>query len=136
SVELAFEQRSQDLSRRYQQANLEDQTDELDQLEKMYKGDELVDATEDIVLKRSRRGLALTKDGNALASERTKHHEEFELVLERERREEELRAQTESVARLERQQELEARARADAERRSAAALAEQKEKFARLQRDR
>lgn len=135
-VELAFEQRSQEISRRYQQANLEDQTDELDQLEKMYKGDELVDATEDIVLKRSRRGLALTKDQNALSSERTKHHEAFELALERERREEELRAQEEAVARLERTQELEARGRADAERRSAAALAEQTEKLARLQRDR
>jgi len=136
SVELAFEQRTQDLSRRYQQANLEDQTDELEQLEKMYKGDELVDATEDIVLKRSRRGLALTKDQNALSSERVKHHDEFDLVLEREKREEDLRAQEEAVVRLQRTQALEAEARDDAARRSAAALAEQGEKLARLQRDR
>jgi len=40
---------------------MEDQRDELQQLEKMYKEDELVDATEEIVLKRSRRSLAYYK---------------------------------------------------------------------------
>ncbi|MHC4415276.1 MAG: efflux RND transporter periplasmic adaptor subunit [Planctomycetota bacterium] len=40
------------------QHNIEDQRDELEQLEKMYREDELVDATEEIVLKRSRRRLA------------------------------------------------------------------------------
>jgi multidrug resistance efflux pump len=40
------------------QHGIEDQRDELEQLEQMYKEDELVDATEEIVLKRSRRRLA------------------------------------------------------------------------------
>jgi multidrug efflux pump subunit AcrA (membrane-fusion protein) len=42
------------------QHNVEDQHDELEQLERMYREDELVDATEEIVLKRSRRSLAST----------------------------------------------------------------------------
>jgi HlyD family secretion protein len=40
------------------QHGIEDQRDELEQLEQMYREDELVDATEEIVLKRSRRRLA------------------------------------------------------------------------------
>jgi hypothetical protein len=134
--ELAFDQRQDELNKRYQQANVDDQTDELDQLEKMYKGDELVDATEDIVLKRSRRGLALTQDQNALSRDRAKVHHDLELALEGEKREEDFRAQQEALARLERQQALEASSRADAELRSADALALAQEAHARLQRDR
>lgn len=134
--ELAFQQRSEELSRRYQDANVEDQTDELDQLQKMYAGDELVDATEDIVLKRSRRALALTQLQNQLARDRADHRQRLELVLEGEQRAEDVRAQGEAVARLERQQELDARARADAELRSADALAQQGAELARLRQDR
>ncbi|HEX6883697.1 MAG TPA: hypothetical protein VF530_09970, partial [Planctomycetota bacterium] len=134
--ELAFSARQDELSKRYQEANLEDQTDELDQLEKMYAADELVDATEDIVLKRSRRGLALTKEQNALALDRARVRRELDQALERERREEEVRTQTEALERLEREQELAARARADAELRSGEALAKKTEALARLERDR
>lgn len=134
--ELAFSARQDELSQRYQEANLEDQTDELDQLEKMYAADELVDATEDIVLKRSRRGLALTREGNALALERARVRRELDQALERERREEELRAQEEAFERLGREQALAAQARADAELRSSAALAKKTEALARLERDR
>lgn len=134
--DLAFARRSDELSKRYEEAGLEDQLDELAQLEKMYQADELVDATEEIVVKRSQRGLALTKDGNALSRERAAHRFELELALQTESREEEFRAQTESVARLEREQALEARTRSDAEARSADALALQKERLARLRRDR
>jgi len=134
--ELAFSRRQDELSRRYQEANVEDQNDELDQLEKMYEGDELVDATEVIVLKRSRRGLALTQEQNALSRDRAKVRMELELALDTERREEEVRAQAEALSRLEHEQAIEARARADAELRSADALALQEEKLARLKRDR
>jgi len=134
--ELVFDRRSDELGKRYEEAGVEDQTDELDQLEKMYKADELVDATEDIVLKRSRRALALTKDQNALSRDRAKHHQELDLALQTEQREEEFRAQGENVARLERQQAIEARGRADAEARSADALTEQRPRLERLRRDR
>src|SRR5262245_56473177 len=86
--DLVFARRSDDLSRRYEEAGLEDQLDELAQLEKMYQADELVDATEDIVIKRSQRGLALTKDQNALSRERAAQRFELELALQTEQREE------------------------------------------------
>lgn len=134
--ELAFQRRSEELSRRYEDANVEDQTDELDQLEKMYSGDELVDATEDIVLKRARRGLSITQTQNQLARDRSKYRQELQVALEIEQRDDDVRAQAEAVERLERQQALDARARADAELRSADALALQSDKLARLRRDR
>jgi len=134
--ELAFASRSDTLSKRWEEAGVEDQKDELDQLEKMYQADELVDATEDIVLKRSRRALALTQDQNALSRDRASNHQELELVLQTEQREEEFAAQAESVARLERQQAIDARAREDAAARSADALAEQRARLERLRRDR
>ncbi len=134
--ELAFARRADDLSRRYEQADLEDQIDELDQLEKMYGADELVDATEDIVLKRSRRSLALTQEQNQLSRDRASYHEELELALQTEQREEEFRAQTEALARLEQQQAIEARGRAEAELRAAELVEEQTQKLARLRRDR
>jgi len=56
--EKAHQGESERLRTQSETNRLEDQRDELQQLEKMYKEDELVDATEEIVLKRSRRSLA------------------------------------------------------------------------------
>ena len=58
-VETDRELRLKEAATRIQQSkdNLADQEEELAQLEKMYKADELVEETEDIVLKRSRRQL-------------------------------------------------------------------------------
>ncbi len=134
--ELAFAGRSDELSKRWEEAGVEDQRDELDQLEKMYAADELVDATEDIVLKRSKRALALTQEQNAISRERALYRQELELTLQTEQREEEFRAQQETVARLERQQAIEARGRTDAEARSADAQSEQRARLERLRRDR
>jgi HlyD family secretion protein len=134
--ELAFNTRQDELSRRWEQANVEDQTDELDQLKKMYDADALVDATEDIVLKRSKRQLELTEVSNQLSRDKSQYKKDLELALQTEQREEQVRKQTEDLARLERQQALEAEARADAERRSADALAQETEKLERLRRDR
>jgi multidrug resistance efflux pump len=55
------------------QHGLEDQRDELEQLEKMYREDELVDATEEIVLKRSRRRLATSSAWAKLGGQRNEH---------------------------------------------------------------
>lgn len=135
-VELAFEERQEGVNQSYREANLEDQNDELAQLEQMYSSDELVDATEEIVLKRSRRSLAITETQNALSSERAEHHRQLDVVLQTEQREEEFKAQGQALEQLTRQQALAAGKRADTELRSTAALAEQSEKFARLKRDR
>jgi multidrug resistance efflux pump len=53
--------------------SLEDQRDELEQLEKMYREDELVDATEEIVLKRSRRRLASSVANTTLREQQSDH---------------------------------------------------------------
>ncbi|MCE9596272.1 MAG: hypothetical protein K8S98_18935 [Planctomycetes bacterium] len=134
--ETAFDKRQDDLSKRYEQANIDDQVDELDQLEKMYKRDDLVDATEDIVVKRSKRQLESTRIGVELSRDRVKYHEDFEKKMTLEQREEALHAQEEGHSRFVKQQELDARARADGELRSADALREQQEHFEKLQRDR
>ena len=134
--ELVFARRTDEISKSYEEANVEDQTDELDQLTKMYQADELVDATEDIVIKRSRRALALTGLQNQLARDRARYREGLELALQTEQREEEVRAQSEALARLVAQQEIEARGRQDAAVRSADALAQQEQKLERLEHDR
>jgi hypothetical protein len=134
--ELTFDKRQDDLSKRYEQANIDDQVDELDQLDKMYKRDDLVDPTEDIVVKRSKRQLETTRIGVELSRDRAKYHEDFEKKLTLEQREEALHAQEAAHARFEKQQQLDARARGDAQLRSAAALREQQDRFEKLQRDR
>jgi multidrug resistance efflux pump len=55
------------------QHRLDDQRDELEQLERMYEEDELVDATEEIVLKRSRRDLASSLARAKLNEQRDEH---------------------------------------------------------------
>ena len=55
--ELEHREANQMLSAMYREHGLEDALDELMQLEAMYTADELTDATEEIVLKRSRRNL-------------------------------------------------------------------------------
>ncbi|MBK7643369.1 MAG: hypothetical protein IPJ19_09995 [Planctomycetes bacterium] len=134
--ELAFQKRGDEIQKRQEQARVEDETDELDQLEKMYKADALVDATEDIVLKRSRRSLELTKTSTQLSRDRSSYREALELALQTEQKEEQARTQAEALERLVQQQAIDARARADAQRRSAEALRDQQEKLAKLRRDR
>lgn len=134
--ELAFSARSDEIGKRWEDAGLDDQKDELDQLEKMYKADELVDATEDIVLKRSRRRLELTTASNALSSDRRQYKDELEEAMQTETREEGVREQEGNLDRLVRTQEIDRRAREDAARRSADALEQQEKRLERLRRDR
>jgi len=56
-------------------ANVEDQEDELDQLKKMYKGEDLTSQTADIVLKRSIRSLDVSKTMLKMTEERTEKTE-------------------------------------------------------------
>jgi multidrug efflux pump subunit AcrA (membrane-fusion protein) len=59
------------------QSRLEDQQDELTQLEKMYGEDELVDATEEIVLKRERREFARAQSTFTLNETRRAYRKQF-----------------------------------------------------------
>ena len=68
---------SERLSLQAQRNRLEDQNDELVQLEKMYSEDELVDATEEIVLKRARRNFARSKASFELSERRRLYRKKF-----------------------------------------------------------
>ena len=59
------------------QYRLDDQKDELTELEKMYSEDELVDATEEIVLKRSRRRFAQLQQSFDLSERRRVYRKEW-----------------------------------------------------------
>lgn len=56
-------------------ANVEDQDDELDQLRKMYKSEDLTTATADIVVKRAVRQLDVAKLGSKMSEERAEKTE-------------------------------------------------------------
>jgi multidrug resistance efflux pump len=58
--------------------NVEDQNDELDQLKKMYKSEELTSATADIVVKRAIRSLDQSKIMLEMTQERSSKTKEFE----------------------------------------------------------
>ncbi len=68
---------SQELTRKSRGYRLDDQRDELEQLEKMYSEDELVDATEEIVLKRSRRNFARSVAANELSERRVVYNKKY-----------------------------------------------------------
>ncbi|MFQ5845722.1 MAG: efflux RND transporter periplasmic adaptor subunit, partial [Planctomycetota bacterium] len=84
----------------------DDLQDELEQLEKMYGEDELVDATEEIVLKRSRRNLARTRANNELRRKMADYDEQYKEIY----RPEDLRLAVDRTAaaldRLRRSQEV------------------------------
>lgn len=134
--ELAFAARSRELQKRYEDRNIEDQRDELDQIMQMYDADELIDATEDLVVKRNKRNLELTLTGAELSRDRRAYQVEVEEALQRESREEQVRAQELALEHLVRKQDIDRAARDDAERSSAAKLEEQRKRLAELKRDR
>ncbi len=61
---------SAELQTRGAKAAVDDQQDELDQLKKMYKTEELTNATADIVVKRALRNLEISKVNQTMAEER------------------------------------------------------------------
>lgn len=134
--ELAFQRRDDEISARRERSYVEDQQDELGQLEEMYKRDELVNGTEDIVLKRQKRALAIAEDSTALSRDRAKKRFEVDVALDKEQREEAERTQAEAVERQTRSLEIDRAARADALARSAQELADKEARLARLKRDR
>jgi hypothetical protein len=120
--ELEFTRRGDELRARMEQQGIDDRVDELAQVEAMYEADELVDATEEIVLKRSRRDLESARLSNALSSDRRDFEAQVSRPMQLEQREEEVSMQQAAVARLLRSQALDARAREDAAARSGVVL--------------
>jgi HlyD family secretion protein len=132
TLEAAFQKRSDTLVRKGEQSRIDDQKDELEQLEAMYEADELTDATEEIVLKRSRRNLALSEERNALSGDRRQYRIDLADKLEMEKRMEDVLRREEELAHMLRTQAVEARAREDAETRSTAGLRKKAQRFERL----
>lgn len=72
-----------DLNLKYAEDGVNDQKDELDQLEKMYKSEELTNATSEIVVKRARRSLERAKTSLEMTRENTKIEKEIRFPRER-----------------------------------------------------
>ncbi|HEX5138777.1 MAG TPA: hypothetical protein VFY93_17525 [Planctomycetota bacterium] len=135
-VEKGFDEEGDRLQIQQRDFGLENQKDELDQLEKMYSEDELVDATEEIVLKRSRRGYAQAQAWRNLNEQRRAYDKEWYYPW----REEDLVVDAENKAReLERLKKGQAMAKeksdADLEK-TRYDVAQQKKKLEELKRDR
>lgn len=134
--ELEFAKRGAELGDRHHLAGIEDQTDELTQLEKMYKADELVDATEEIVIKRSKRALDLSKTGLGLGREQRSYQVKYDEALQTEAKREAVRVQADALARLVQTQAIDRRAAEDGLERSKAELVDKQRDLDELRRDR
>ena len=74
---------SAELQVKMSRANVEDQEDELDQLKKMYKSEDLTSQTADIVLKRSVRQLDVSKTMTKMTEERSEKTETHTYAIAR-----------------------------------------------------
>lgn len=133
--EIPFARRGDEIGKKYEAAGIDDQKDELSQLEKMYSADELVDATEEIVMKRSKRQLAISEESQSLTGDRRQYRIEHDEALQTEIKQEAAKSQELALDRLVRGQAIERKAREDALARSADALRLQDERLAKLKRD-
>ncbi len=134
--ELPLWERGARLAETRAKAHEEDQEAELTQLEAMYREDELVDATEEIVLQRSRRNLALTREGNRIAADRRAYESDFQLRTQSELKQEAVRDREAELQRLLRTHEIERRQREGRLARREDALQRLQERLERLQQDR
>ena len=129
--------REQDrISKQSSKHRLEDQADELTQLEKMYKEDELVDATEEIVLKRSRRQLATSQAYAKLARQRTDYQFDVTKAMERERLELDTKLKIKAFERTKRSSALAAAGRKLALDKARFDLQKKRDSLEKLRRDR
>jgi multidrug efflux pump subunit AcrA (membrane-fusion protein) len=85
--------------------NVEDQGDELDQLKKMYKTEELTNATADIVVKRAVRALELAKIQQGLSEAREGKVKEFDYTTTRQKLLFAIEAEKQKLAQLKAQQD-------------------------------
>ena len=134
--EKRFNEESERMSVQYRSHRLEDQKDELDQLEKMYGEDELVDATEEIVLKRSRRNFARSQQSRDLSEARRLYNKEWFFEWREEDLEREAQRKASALERVRKSQAM-GRERTEADlKKKRWDLQQQKDRFADLERDR
>jgi multidrug resistance efflux pump len=136
SVELDLVHREAEARRQYTEHSIEDQQAELKQLEAMYRDDELTDATEEIVLSRSRRNLARTVQSLKLQDERRAYTEAFSEAIQTERRRKDVEAKADHLKRLEARVEIDGRTRRNGVVQVEEALADKVDKLEKLRRDR
>lgn len=115
---------------------IDDQRDELEQLEKMYREDELVDATEEIVLMRARRRLAQSMAWAELSRQRDDYEIGHEEVMRREGLELDSAQKQAAIDRRRRTSELRDERRAAGEARGRFDLDKQRASLEELRRDR
>jgi multidrug resistance efflux pump len=116
-------------------AAVDDQSDELDQLKKMYKSEELTNATADIVVKRALRNLEIAKTMSEMAVEREDKTKQFDFDRERSKLVFAVDQQTNSLAQLKVSQAQSAMTRKTAVDTANAALERQQMKVDDLKRD-
>ncbi|MDH3590661.1 MAG: hypothetical protein OER88_02190 [Planctomycetota bacterium] len=134
--EMKFTEESERLSKQARRNRVDDQKDELEQLEKMYGEDELVDATEEIVIKRSRRNFARSTASQDLGERRRKYTKEWYYHWSEEDLVRNAKVRGASLARLRRSQEMSRERRSMEMEHKRFGLARQRERFADLQKDR
>lgn len=93
-----------DLQVRLSRHNVEDQDDELDQLRKMYKSEDLTNATADIVVKRAVRDLELARNSLELAEQRAEKSKATDYVQQKRSLKVGLQRQQQATAALQVQQ--------------------------------
>ncbi len=134
--ELEFAARNAELRQRYLESSIEDQEDELAQLEAMYRDDELTDATEEIVLKRARRNLALSIKSEKIRADQRGYAAGFTEPLQTDEKRRSVMARERALDHLVKTQEIESRTRKDGIDKAGLSLKDQREKLERLLRDR
>jgi hypothetical protein len=135
-IETSLKKRGEDLSESGMKDNIDDQKDELAQLEKMYTADELTDATEEIVLRRQRRGLARTQASVDLQLARKKYDNDYSEKKQHEARQKAARDAQRNLDRTQRSIEMEKRARADSLARLDPEMKDARERVEKLKHDR
>ena len=133
--ELDLARRGDELSAQYTQHNIDDQVDELKQLEAMYSDDELVEATEEIVLARSRRDLARSRFAQKMSEDRRQYEASYQRPQTTQDRERAVERAEASLARLAVRQAVTRRERADSLERSGVEVEKQRRSLERLRAD-
>jgi len=134
--ELEFQSRGRESGLRSYAHMVQDQKDELEQLEAMYREDELFAATEEIVLRRNRRNLHEAELGLKLQEDRNALDRELTTPLSVEARKEQLVLRETAFERKVLTAAIETLAREDGVAKSDSGLADQLQKLERLRRDR
>lgn len=133
--ELEHARRERELGNQNWNAGIEDQKEEIAQLESMYRADELVEATEEIVLKRSRRQLANTLASFQLYQDRQRLAVDVTEAHETASRQEAVDAQRAELARREQRLAIDRRIAEDELRKARQAAEDASERLDKLRRD-